>query len=274
MAQFIQSSPEELNEGEEFSSIEDDQIPKEMEQPEELEQVEESAELEAEEEVIPEKYQGKSIQDIVQMHQEAEKLLGRQSSEVGELRKIVDDFVKTRLEEAKSPQKEEAEEIDFFTDPEKAVERLVSKHPKIKEAENITLVMKQQEALGRLKANHPDYETIVRDAEFAEWVTKSKIRTELFQRADQQFDYDSADELLTSWKERQNIVKETADMQDADRKRQLKAASTGSTKGSGEKTSRKIYRRADIIKLMQTDPNRYQELAPEIRQAYAEGRVK
>ena len=27
------------------------------------------------------------------MHQEAEKLLGRQSSEVGELRKVVDDYI-------------------------------------------------------------------------------------------------------------------------------------------------------------------------------------
>ena len=32
---------------------------------------------------IPDKYQGKSAQELVQMHQEAEKLLGRQSSEVG-----------------------------------------------------------------------------------------------------------------------------------------------------------------------------------------------
>src|SRR5210317_2274753 len=64
---------------------------------------------------LPEKYQGKSLEDVVQMHQEAEKLLGKQSSEVGELRKVVDDFVKTQLDKANSPQQEEAEEeIDFF----------------------------------------------------------------------------------------------------------------------------------------------------------------
>ena len=39
---------------------------------------------------IPDKYRGKSAEELVQMHQEAEKLLGRQSSEVGELRKVVD----------------------------------------------------------------------------------------------------------------------------------------------------------------------------------------
>jgi len=267
MAQFIQPSPEELNEDEEFIEIEEEQIPSE-EQPAEPEEIQE-----AQEDNIPEKYQNKSIQDIVQMHQEAEKLLGRQSSEVGELRKVVDEFVKTKLEEAKRPQ-EEDEEIDFFENPEKAIERAVSRHPKIKEAEQLSVSMKQQDALARLQVAHPDYTTVIQNEKFAEWITKSKVRTELFQRADQLFDYDAADELLTSWKERQNIVKETSEMQEADRKRQLKAASTGNAKGSSERPSRKVYRRADIIKLMQTDPNRYQELAPEIRQAYAEGRVK
>ena len=39
---------------------------------------------------IPDKYKNKSTAEIVRMHQEAEKLLGRQSSEVGELRSVVD----------------------------------------------------------------------------------------------------------------------------------------------------------------------------------------
>ena len=34
---------------------------------------------------IPDKYKGKSTAEIVRMHQEAEKLLGKQSGEVGEL---------------------------------------------------------------------------------------------------------------------------------------------------------------------------------------------
>jgi hypothetical protein len=70
------------------------------------------------------------------------------------------------------------------------------------------------------------------------------------------------------------MVSETAKVQKEDRQRQLKAASTGSASGSTEAPSRKIYRRADIIKLMQTDPKRYTQLQPEIMAAYAEGRVK
>jgi hypothetical protein len=43
--------------------------------------------------------------------------------------------------------------------------------------------------------------------------------------------------------------------------------------GSGE-VSRKIYRRADLIKLKMTDPDRYMALEAEILDAYATGRVK
>jgi len=271
MARFIDESPEyQPEDGEALATFEDEEVEQtpEEEQPAEPEEIQE-----AQEEVIPEKYQGKSIQEIVRMHQEAEKLMGKQSSEVGELRKIVDDFVKTQLE-ANSPQQETGEDFDIFDDPDKYIEHKLANHPKIKEAEELSRSMKQQEILNKLQRSHPDFNEIISDEKFGEWVAKSKVRTELYQRADQRFDFDSADELLTTWKERQNIVNETAEMQKTDRKRQLKSASTGTANGSGERASRKVYRRADIIKLMQTDPNRYQEMAAEIRQAYAEGRVK
>ena len=267
MARFLDASPEEeLEDGEEYSPVEIEQTPIEEQpaEPEEIQEVEDD---------IPEKYQGKAIKDIVQMHQEAEKLLGKQSSEVGELRKIVDDFVKTQLEAKNSPQ-ETVEDFDIFDDPDKYIENKLANHPKIKEAEELSRQMKQAQIYNKLQSNHPDFKEIIQDDKFGEWVAKSKVRTELYQRADQKFDYDSADELLTLWKERQSLVKETADMQETDRKRQLKSASTGNAKGSGESPSRKIYRRADIIKLMQTDPKRYQALSDEIMKAYAEGRVK
>ena len=267
MARILDQEPELLQEGEEFTSLEPQEEP--TEEPVEA-PVEEPSNAEDD---LPEKYQGKDIKDIVRMHQEAEKLLGRQSSEVGELRKIVDDFVKSQIEASTSPQQKD-EEIDFFSEPEKAIEAAIAKHPKIREAEEMSMAMKQQAILTKLQSSHPDFSEIIQNEKFAEWVTGSKVRSELYERADKQFDYDAADELLSSWKVRQNIVQETAKVQEEDRKRQLKAASTGSTKGSGEAPSRKIYRRADIIKLMQTDPERYQALAEEIRTAYAEGRVR
>jgi len=271
MAKIIDQRNDEELELDENEEVQDFEEPSEEIQEETVQATESN-----EEENIPDKYQGKDLKDIVRMHQEAEKLLGRQSSEVGELRKIVDDFVKAQLakEQAHASTTTWDEEIDFFDDPQKAVERAIANHPKIKEAETVSQQLKRSEALARLKAEHPDFEKIVQDQSFLDWVTKSKIRTDLLKRADQNFDFDSADELLTTWKERQSIVSEAKQNEESSRKRQMKAASTGNTKGSAEAPSRKIYRRADIIKLMQTDPDRYQQLAPEIREAYAEGRVR
>ena len=222
---------------------------------------------------IPEKYQNKSAEELVQMHQEAEKLLGRQSSEVGELRKVVDNYIQTQLTpEQEAPQ--EVEEIDFFTDPDKAVDRAIQNHPKIREAEAVTNQYRQSNAMAQLKGKHPDMEAILQDTKFAEWIQASKVRTRLFVDADQKYDHEAADELFSLWKERQNVVQQTAQVEQQARKQAVKSASTGNARGSSESAPKKVYRRADIINLMKTDPNRYAALQPEIMLAYQEGRVR
>jgi hypothetical protein len=245
----------------------------EAEQQEQLEsQEEEVAQVES---TVPEKYQGKSLEDVVQMHQEAEKLLGKQSSEVGELRKVVDDFIQAQLSTQEAPeQQQQDDDIDFFTDPKTAVSRAIENHPKIREAQEYTEQYKKQSTMAQLQANHPDMQTILQDPKFAEWVKGSKIRTQLFVDADQKYDYDAANELFSLWKERAQVAQQTAAVEKQARKQQLKSANTGNARGTSEGQRKKIYRRADIIKLMRTDPERYQTLSEEIFKAYAEGRVK
>ena len=226
-----------------------------------------------EENEIPDKYKGKSTADIVRMHQEAEKLLGRQSSEVGELRHVVDSYIQTQLDTTQ--QKEQPEEdIDFFSDPDKAVDKAIKNHPSIKQAEAVTQQYRKSTATSLLQERHPDMGDILKDDKFAKWIKGSKIRTQLFIQADQQYDHEAADELFTNWKERQQAVEQTAVNEKTSRKEAVKKASTGGAKGSGEASSRKVYRRSDIIKLMQDDPDRYLSLSDEIMQAYQEGRVR
>jgi hypothetical protein len=244
-----------------------------MESPEETTQEEQQQQPE-----IPEKYQGKSLEDVVRMHQEAEKLLGKQSSEVGELRKVVDSYIQEQLSQQQAPQTQQQydaeDDVDFFVDPEKAVSRAIENHPKIKEAQEYTNQYKKQTALATLQGKHPDMQEILTDSKFAEWIKASKVRTKLFVQADQQYDYEAADELFSLWKERQSTVKQTAAVETQARKQQLKSANTGSARGTSEGARKKIYRRADIIKLMKTDPERYQALSDEIFKAYQEGRVR
>lgn len=227
---------------------------------------------------IPEKYQGKSVEDLVQMHQELEKFSGKQSTEVGELRKLVDDHIQTQLNAQQAPQQQQQiddeDDVDFFVDPQTAVSRAIDNHPKIKEAEAYTQQAKQQATLAQLKSNHPEMEQILQDPKFAEWIKGSKVRTQLFVKADQAYDYDSAHELFSLWKEKNQVVQQAAEVEKQARKSAVKSANTGNARGTGEGSRKKVYRRADIIKLMRTDPERYQSLSDEIFKAYAEGRVK
>ena len=265
-ATILDPRPEEENadqiEQNEVNEIQQEEVEVEQPQPEEPS--------------LPEKYQGKSLEDVVKMHQEAEKLLGRQSSEVGELRKVVDDYISTQTQPIAPQQQyvEPEDDIDYFTDPQAAVNRAIENHPKIREAEQYTAEYKKQSSLATLQSKHPDMQNILSDNSFAEWIKASKIRTQLFVQADQQYDADAADELFTLWKDRKTVAQQTADVEKQARKQSLKAANTGNARGSAEGSRKKVYRRADIIKLMKNDPDRYQALSDEIMAAYAEGRVK
>ena len=274
MAKFIDEREEdiELQEDEQVESL--TETPEE-EQPQEPEETTEAEDDVAEE--LPEKYKGKSVKDIIAMHQNAEQLLGKQGQEVGELRRVVDDFINSQTvkqQETAQTALEDFDETEFFEKPKETIQKLLENHPSIKQSQELAAQIKQQEALARLKAQHPDYLDVIKDEKFGEWVQKSKIRLKMLQDADKHYDFDSADELLNLWKERQQIVQDTVNVETKARKDSVKAASSGTSKGSGERPPRKVYRRADIIELMRTDPDRYASLAADIRQAYAEGRVK
>ena len=230
-------------------------------------------------EELPEKYRGKSAIDIAKMHQEAEKLIGRQANEVHEVRSLADQLLKQQLDSKAKEAKpiEESLEDDFFADPASAVNRQVEKHPAVLEARQAALEMKRMKTAQQLSSKHPDFATIASDSGFQDWVKSSAIRLNLFAKADAEFDFESADELLSTYKElkqikQQNQVQQSANVESKAQEQAMKAA-TVDVGGAGE-TSRKVYRRADLIKLRMTDPDRYMQLSDEIMQAYAEGRVK
>jgi hypothetical protein len=221
---------------------------------------------------LPEKYRGKSAKEIAKMHEEAERLISRQGGEVGELRKVVDDFIKTQTSKESKTVEPELSDTDFYVKPREAIDKAIDSHPAIKEAKSASLQYKRNDTLARLAKDFPDFMDTVNDDNFANWVNSSKVRKELFLRAETQFDYDSANELLSTWNERKQLTQKVTDTSKIDREKQLQAADVGST-GANEPVSKKKYRRSDIIKLMQTDPDRYAALSDEIMRAYQEGRV-
>ena len=234
---------------------------------------------------IPDKFAGKSLEDVISSYENLEKELGRKSQEVGELRKLSDSFLQAQISNnsnaQSTPKQQETNEvqeepIDFFDNPDLAINKAIENHPKFQEFQRFQQAQVQSSAKTQLETAHPDYVDIVQDSKFQEWVKGSPIRMQLFQAADA-YNYDAANELLTNWKDRSMIDKtqEVNNQAEAERQAALKAGATESRASQGSATGGgKTYRRADLIRLKMTDPVKYESMESEIYKAYSEGRVK
>jgi len=222
---------------------------------------------------LPDKYRDKSLEDIVRMHQEAERLIGKQAQEVGEVRKLADELIKQNLSSKQQYVKEDEPEVDFFENPQKAVQKTIDSHPDVVAARQAGIEFKKAQIQQKLSQAHPDFVQVAQDQNFVNWVKSSPVRLGLYAKADGEFDFDSANELISTYKELRGVkTKQAEQAGQAARATSMKAASVD-TGGTGE-SSKKVYRRADLIRLKMTDPSRYDALSDEIMHAYAEGRVK
>ena len=231
---------------------------------------------------VPDKFAGKTTDEIINSYQNLEKELGRKAQEVGELRKLSDSFLQAEVsrQQQPNPPTETSETLedtgtDFFDDPNKAVNQAIENHPKFQEFQKFQQEQAQSASKAQLEQSHPDFVDVVQDAKFQEWVKGSPIRVQLFQAADA-YNFDAANELLSTWKDRSMISKtqEVTEQAEAERKAALKAgtaesrSSTGSSTGGG-----KTFKRADLIRLKMEDPAKYDSMQQEIFAAYSEGRV-
>jgi hypothetical protein len=185
---------------------------------------------------------------------------------------LADELLKQNLSSKQQPTEAEPE-VDFFENPQKAVQATIDKHPDVLAARQAGQDFKKMQIQQKLSKEHPDFSQIVNEAGFQDWVKSSPIRLGLYARADGEFDYDSAHELLSTYKELRGVkAQQSEKASDATRAKSMKAAQVD-TGGSGE-SGKRVYRRADLIRLKMNDPARYEALNDEILSAYAEGRVK
>ena len=272
---------------------------------------------------LPPELKGKSPKELAKMYKEAQSLIGRQGSELGDLRRRTDAAIQASLAALAQRNKEvpakpevpaEPEKIDeaeFFRAPGDAIAKAIASHPVIKRIEETLgksakdqAVERAEQAAARFNGAHPDAAEIMADPEFRQWVGASRVRQGLLMQAHRDFNFEAGDEVFGTWKALKGISKKPAPAaaaaavdpgaeeaaqaakaaeagrilsQQAKRKRDLAAGSVptgGGTGGAPKSGSQKIYRRADVIKLMVDDPDRYEQMAPEIEEAYRTGRVR
>jgi hypothetical protein len=146
----------------------------------------------------------------------------------------------------------------------------ISASPEVRGLTQAAQQMARQTMAANLKSAHPDFEKTVKDDEFIKWVGASKVRSELYVRGDQNFDFDAANELLTTWNERKALTT-TAQQTTQDRAASdLKAAKV--TTGTATAGSKKMYKSIDLMRLRTNDPEKYNAL--NVAQLYANGQVQ
>ena len=219
---------------------------------------------------IPEKFTGKSAEEIAESYVALEKELGRKNNEVGELRRLSDQYLQQEL--TRHDPKKEDTPLDFdalVEDPTKSIESVVN--PQI---EQITRKLAEQEQAIRLKdfqTQHPDYMDVGNSDEFQNWVQASPYRAKQLDAA-QKFDFDAASDLLGTFKQQTGALREAAEQGKKNKRAKDLKDAGGETAGTGESTQ-KVWTRMELMELRK-DPDRWDAMQPEIIKAYQENRVK
>jgi hypothetical protein len=237
----------------------------------------------------PSKYDGKSVDDVIDMHRNAESALGRTANELGQYKQLTDrllDLKRTEdlrkggadpadIEEEPLP---ELTSTDVLDNPTEAVAKVVD--ARLKRSE---LQRQREEAEAALEAasaefaeKHPDAGEIASTPEFVEWVKASPLRRRAALAAYNK-DFSAGSDLLDEYKASRAPQQEEAVNEEAILKEAKKASTVaqGSSQ-TGDIPQGKVYRRLDLIRLKLEDPEAYSDPAfqQEIMAAYAEGRVK
>ena len=239
---------------------------------------ENNSEQQSEEKVVPPKFQGKSVDEILQSYQNLEQQYGKQGNELGELRKLADSLIQKNLQEAQDTPVQEQEkrlsEDDFLANPVDSVRKIVEEA--IQPIKGALQQTNTDTTMSRLQAKHPDVEAIVKDLDFQKWVMESVPRQDMWQKASAG-DFNYADELFSQYKSLHGIkMEQQKEIARTEKERELNAARAVASGASQDAVSKgkPTYKRSELIRLQLEDPRRYADLQPEIYQAYKEGRVR
>jgi len=189
--------------------------------------------------------------DFAAENENLKRKLGQQGNEIGELRKALS---------AIQAQQPAPEPIDYFDNPAGAIEQKID--PVKHELDQMRGEMLKQQ----LRAKHGDFEQVVATPEFAEWVQSKRQRMAAYSQADSG-DIEAADELLSDFKSERGGNTPTK----ANAKQ--KASAGSGERGSSKAPRGNVYRRKELQNMLAFNPQRYNELLPDIKQAYKDGRV-
>jgi len=165
-----------------------------------------------------------STQDVdwENRYKELEKLNSRQAQDLGNYRKLVDDYIQnpTPANDAVTVNEEPSQITvdDLYDDPNAAITKAVESHPAIREAKEIKAKLEAEAAakeFGAFQERHGDFQDIVADPAFKNWVFENQTRLALAQTADRG-DLTAADALFSLYKAERGLSQSQNSQQQAE----------------------------------------------------------
>jgi hypothetical protein len=153
---------------------------------------------------LPARYRGKSVDELIEMHQNAEQLNSRHAQELGELRRTVNSLVDvaTKKPTEAAPVKKPVTVDDIYENADESVRRVVREETSatIEELRTAAQRSEARAKLAEFKSKHPTFDADMGDPAFLDWIKASPYRVRLAVAADGG-DFDAADELFGLYSE-------------------------------------------------------------------------
>lgn len=232
---------------------------------------------------LPAKYKGKSVEDIIEMHQNAERRIGSLSNELGTMRGIVTDLSNiTRQPQDTRTSVEDDVDLtgdELIADPVKAIRKVVKRDMDRAELDRreADLGSQVQVETQRLLNEYGDIGAITQTEDFQEFASRTNSRREDFQtaaygegmaqvRAARRLLEDYADYKELVGKQKQNGRDEEVD--------EARKASTEGGGNAGRVASKPVFKESEVLEIIQKEPEKWRSPSyqAEIMKAIKEGR--
>lgn len=237
---------------------------------------------------VPAKYRGKSVEELIQMHEHAERALSRQGNELGEMRRIADGLIglsRNNQPNTKTVERQPVTVEKLLENPDRVIESRINEAVTSRASETDARVaqLESQIAANAFINSFPNYQADMADPEFISWVQKNPLRANLAAAAYQN-NYTAASSLWSLWEEHKQ-ERGTADQAAAaaSRVRAVRDAKTIRQGETNPQPAPKIYSRAKLMELRakvnqgdaaakaQWESKEFQEA---LIRAHSEGRVR
>lgn len=152
--------------------------------------------------------------DWEKRYKDLERLNSQQAQDLGQYRKLVDEYISSDPTPAEKPAAPEPiTSDDLWDNPDETVRRAVDSHPALQEVKELKEAQKKAELEANFKqfaTKHSDFQEISGNPEFRDWVLSNPTHLDLAQRADA-MDLTAADALFSLYKAQRGLEQVSAE---------------------------------------------------------------